>query len=130
MGLADRKKPFAIAAIVVLLGAAIYVGSGYLGSPAARANDLPVVLKCANPACGEVLRTTREVVNTNTTLDPEQLAAPGLKCPKCSQDTQATALVCPNDGEIYLARSAKGSVLCPKCGFDKEAADRELLLKK
>lgn len=130
MSFAERKKPLVIATIVVLLGAALYVGFGYLASPAARANELPVVLKCANPACGEVLRTTREVVNNQTTLDPEQLAAPGLKCTKCNQQTQATALVCPNDGEIYLARTAKGTALCPKCGFDKEAADRELLLKR
>ena len=138
MGLREKInniKPvyaYSIAGALILL-AGLYLYFQFFRSSVSGLSDKQVLM-CSESGCDGVSEVSHEYIMNNFTVDPTSRKSPGLKCPKCGQNSLAFAYRCPNDGTVFLAKgnpppgrpigneeeraAHKGGPVCPQCGWD------------
>lgn len=94
------------------------------------------VLMCAEKGCGRVESFSNREILERRTLDETHPLTPGMPCAGCGKNSMALALTCPKCQKVYVKRvvdkgvaNHAGVALCPGCGWDYVAAERERLAR-
>jgi hypothetical protein len=90
-------------------------------------------LKCTNADCENTWQMDQKdyFEYLKEHRDPMQMAAPGVLCPKCSQDSGYAAEKCGKCETIFLRASVPHDFAdrCPECGYSKTEEARKAARK-